>query len=73
MQWISKDFIAQVVDVEHECSNYGYYEPKTLTFSKTVIFYFIYCFIFSDCAAFPSSFLCTRNFILLKDGARNET
>jgi hypothetical protein len=49
MQWISLDFIVQVVDVEHECSNYGYYEPKNLTFSKTVIFlFYLFFFIFSD-------------------------
>jgi hypothetical protein len=46
MQWISLDFIVQVVDVEHECSNHGYYEPKNLNFSKTVIFYFIYSVLF---------------------------
>jgi len=73
MQWISLDFIVQVVDVEHESSNCGHYEPKNLTFPKTVIFYLIYPFICFWLHCFSLKFLCMRNFKLLKDGARNET
>ena len=53
---VGRDFIVQVLYVQHECSNYVYYEPQNLTFSKTVFFYFIYSFIFYDYIAFPSSF-----------------
>lgn len=73
MQWISLDFIVQLVDAEQECSNYGYYGPKNLTFPKTAIFLFYLFFYFFWFHCFSIKFLCTRNFELLKDGARNET